>query len=428
MNFIKEFVDSVLIIDDKEEEIIGLKKSLEEQDVWVTHCLPEDLKRRQPIRHRTLLFLDLHLNTDEDITSILSRYTRPILQRHFSNNRAYGIVIWSLHDNEISIFCEKIIEDAINNKRYSMPVFIINLEKTKYIQANDFSKIIDDLNIKLLESPAASFFMSWSISVTKSISNVISDFFSLSPDFFDKENGLINNLYLLAKNYTGLPKEQLIGYPLYQDVYKSFDELIFSSLIYQQKSDFIDIFKEYKYPNTPNFNEEVLTFAKINEKIFIDYKLFETEEYIVPGSVYEVLIDNEYLNVPDKPDTAKSIAIELTPPCDFSNKKLYSKLIGGFITELPIEKKEVKNFIEKLKRDSAYKIWPILTGNDKPQLMCFDFRCFLAINDSILKIPEMYKLIFRVKHSLFSDILQKFSSYSARLGIASLKPNLKPET
>jgi len=424
MNFIKEFVDSVLIVDDKEDEIIGLKKSLEAQDIWVTHCLPETLIKRQPIRHRTLLFLDLHLNTDEEIISILSKYTRPILQKHFSNNRAYGIVIWSLHDDEISMFCEKIIEDTITNERYSTPVFIINLEKNKYIQKNDFSTIIEDLNRKLLESPAASFFMSWSISVTKSISNVISDFFSLSPDFMDKKNGIIKNLYLLAKNYTGLPKEQLVNYPLYQDAYKSFDELIYSSLTFQQKSNFIDIFKKYKYPSKSNFSEEILTFAKINEKTFIENILAETKKHIIPGSVYEIVGDNKYLSVPDKPDTLKSIAIELTPPCDFSNKKLHSKLIGGFIVELPKEQKKINVFIKQFRRDSTYIIWPILTGSDKAQLMCFDFRCLLIISDSTLKNSKKYKLIFRVKHSLFSDILQKFSSHSARLGIASLKPEI----
>jgi hypothetical protein len=465
MNFIKEFVDSVLIIDDEKKDILKLKESLETQDVWVTHCFPEELINESPIRHRTLLFMDLYLEDTADIKSVLSKYTRPILQKHFSNSRAYGIVIWSLHDDEISTFCEKIAEDTIHQKIYAPPIFIISLDKSRYLRTNDFSHIIDDLNEKLLESPAASFFMSWSISVTRALTNVVSDFFSLSPDFEDKEKKILRNLYLLAKNYTGLPDDQIADYPLYQDVYKAFNELIYSSLIYQQKNNFIDIFKNYEHSEEVDFSEEIMNFAKINEKYFIESILINNQNYIIPGSIFEIAgknriirklqflnnfsrkshfcrasaqknarpvrkstgfpnRSNNFLLVPDRPPAAKSIAIELTPPCDFSHKKLNSKLVGGFIIELPSEEKKVRELTEKFKKASFYPIWPVLAGTNRPQLMCFDFRCLLTVHDTDLKKSRKYKIILKAKYPLFSDILQKFSSYSARLGIASLMPKI----
>lgn len=421
MNFVKEFVDSVVIIDDKEEEISGLKESLERQDIWVKHFFPDEIIKNSPIRHRTLLFLDLHLTESNDIKGILSQYTRPILKKHFSNNRAYGIVIWSLHDEEISIFYEKIIEDTVISKIYNAPIFIINLSKSKYTGKNDYSGIIDDLNNEISKSPAASFFMSWSISVTKALTNVVSDFFSLSPDFEDKEKKTIKNLFLLAKNYKGLPKEQLENYPLYQDAYKSFDELIYSSLISQQNDNLVDLFKDYKYPEEPVQKEELQNFAIINEKFHLEKQIVK-DQSIIPGSIYEILKTNEYLLVPKRPDSAKTIAIELTPPCDFSGKKLYSKLIGGFIANLPDNRDETIKMAEKFSKAYHYTLWPVLADGKAPQLMCFDFRCLFAIKDSELKNAGNYNPIFRAKHSLFSDILQKYSSHSARLGIACLKP------
>jgi hypothetical protein len=238
----------------------------------------------------------------------------------------------------------------------------------------------------------------------------------------DKEKNTIRNLYLLAKNYTGLPAEQLTDYPLYQDAYKSFDELIYSSLIYQQKDVFLDIFDKYEHSDISDFSKEISDFAVINEKIFIETISGDKQKYIMPGSIFEILNPNGFLIVPDRPDKSKSIAIELTPPCDFSNKKLNSKLIGGFIDELPSKKKEIHKYINKFKSDSRYLIWPVLAGNDKPQLMCFDFKCLLTVCDTDLENTANYMLIMRAKHSLFSDILQKFSSHSARLGIACLQP------
>ena len=421
MNFVKEFVDSVVIIDDKENEILGLKKTLEGQDIWVTHFLPEDMLKINPIRHRTLLFLDLHLIESGDFKGILSQYTRPILQKHFSNNYAYGIVIWSLHDDEISVFYEKIIEDSIKNKIYNAPIFIINLNKSKYYDSNDYSGIIDDLNNEILKSPAASFFMSWSISVSKALSNVVSDFFSLTPDFEDKDRKTLRNLYLLAKNYNGITDEPIANYPLHHDAYKAFDELMYSGLVSQQNDNIIEIFKEYNYSKDADYKEEIDNFAIINEKFHIEKQIVK-DQSIIPGSIYEILTENEYLLVPKRPDSAKTIAIELTPPCDFSGKKLYSKLIGGFIANLPDNRDETIKMAEKFSKAYHYTLWPVLADGKAPQLMCFDFRCLFAIKDSELKNTENYNPIFRAKHSLFSDILQKYSSHSARLGIACLKP------
>jgi hypothetical protein len=425
MNLVEEFVESALIIDDKSDEIEGLKKSLEKQGIWVTHYLPDEILNADSIKHHSLIFLDLHLSNTKDITSILSIYTRPILKKHFSNNRAYGIVIWSLHDEEISVFHEKIIEDTAKNKIYTQPTFIVALDKTKYIKTQDYSKVADDLNTVLLESPAASFFMSWSVSVVKGISHAITDFFSLAPDFSDKENKIIGNLYLLAKNHAGLPEDQLIGYFLYRDAYKAFDELLYSSLYFQQKEILVDIFENYEHSKKSNFKEELLNFANFNERIFIEHIADVDQNYILPGSVYEVINPDECLNIQGKPEISKSIAVELTPPCDFSHKKINSKLIGGFILDLPDDKEKIEKYVNKVFRaDSKYLVWPLLIGGDKPKMICFDFRYISAVHDSDLKNKEKYKLIFRTKHSLFADILQKYSSHSARIGVASMKPEI----
>ena len=73
------------------------------------------------------------------------------------------------------------------------------------------------------------------------------------------------------------------------------------------------------------------------------------------------------------------------------------------------------------KADNRYIIWPIEIG-EGIKYICFDFRYVYGIEDTALKDSSNFELIFKVKHRLFSDILQKFSSHAARLGLSIIQP------
>jgi hypothetical protein len=73
--------------------------------------------------------------------------------------------------------------------------------------------------------------------------------------------------------------------------------------------------------------------------------------------------------------------------------------------------------------DNKYTIRPIMIEDATDvQFLCFDFRCLTAVSEAELKDKAKYKLIARARNTLFADILQKFSSHSARLGLASMLP------
>ena len=74
--------------------------------------------------------------------------------------------------------------------------------------------------------------------------------------------------------------------------------------------------------------------------MFID-KVNIQQDYIIPGNVYEIIGQNLVRpKLPNKvKDVEKYIAIELTPPCDFSQKKkINSRLIKGFCVILRTKK------------------------------------------------------------------------------------------
>lgn len=124
------------------------------------------------------------------------------------------------------------------------------------------------------------------------------------------------------------------------------------------------------------------------------------------------------------------VAIELTPPCDYSQeKRKMARLIGGYIFDVPTDtypwaKEKAK--IDEMKclpnNDSIkeYSLGPIFL-KDKVRYIVLDFTYLLSEQIDNLKNEEEYKVLFRAKPKLFAHILQCFSSHASRLGLGNIK-------
>ena len=123
------------------------------------------------------------------------------------------------------------------------------------------------------------------------------------------------------------------------------------------------------------------------------------------------------------------VAIELTPPCDYSqgNRKM-ARLIGGYIFDIPLgkfDKTSVKSRIVEdgclPKCDSAkeYTIGPIFLEN-KVRYMVFDYTYLVTESIEKLTDTDSYEVCYRAKPKLFAHILQRFSSHAARLGLSNI--------
>lgn len=58
--------------------------------------------------------------------------------------------------------------------------------------------------------------------------------------------------------------------------------------------------------------------------------------------------------------------------------------------------------------------------NDSDKCILFDFRYLYTPKTEDLRDKTKYKVLFRAKPKLFADILQKFSSHAARLGLSDI--------
>lgn len=427
-------IQTALIIDDNQligenkHEIDGLLSVLEYHDIYYKHVLPETIKKNDiVIKNHQLIFMDLYLDRDIDLMANVGLVRKILTKICHPEFGTYGLVLWTQHIEHIDLVREKITLDA-QGKEYITPLFIVGLDKNKYIQ-NGYDSLFEDLNERLTQDKAAAFFFNWRASVEQGADKALNDVYSLMPDYNKQNDNFLYFLYLLAHNYSGVysPKGQKYD-NMFWDAYKAFDELLYSELILQQKDTTFDVFNEItSNPWANDFNTELLNVANINTKILIDTGAHSN--IILPGNVYLLESYNNLLYMPTKPIQDKisdfifdfkHVAVELTPPCDIAqNKNVTHRLIGGIIFNCPNEKKKINAVLDSLKSDSRYKLWPIVY-NGEIMILCFDFRYICIATPQSILDNSKYKYICTLKHKLFADVLQKFSSHTARLGVSAI--------
>ena len=419
---ITDNLKSVLIIDDDYNEVKDLENILNKEGIYSSYYAPEHIDNNQnKIKNHQIFFIDLMLidgNTVDNISKI-----RKILKKICSDSfGSYGLVLWTKHIEDLDVFKDKISKDA-ENKVYVTPLFIIGLDKSPY-QRNGYANLWEDLNKKLRENKSALFFFNWRNSVEKAADKTVNEIYQLASDYKEQHKQFTYLLYKMAENCSGVPTKGLEVYDgMYKDAYRAFDELLYSDLISNQ-IEFDDIFAKIIEKPEYSFDDELKQISSINSKLLLDVTI-NNQDIVLPGNVYQIIKGNDLLKLADYPTEGNpiQIAIELTPPCDFSQQKFISRrLIGGFIIDCPSKKKDIKSLKNKHKAGSRYLIWPF-DYNGTTKFMCLDFRNIFVEENNNLNDTSLYRLLFSVKHRLFADILQKFSSHAARLGLSILQPN-----
>lgn len=452
---LEEFITSALIIDDKEEEINQLQKFLESKDIWVKHYTPDNLDERiqqeYKLKNRKIIFLDLHLDETQDLTdnaAKIRKYFSKLLGCDFGS---YGIVLWTKHTDEFNEFRNKLYQ---NNDKYTLPLFMVAMDKSSYLNTGNYNEILNDLEKKLHNDIPASFFIAWNKAVKKGSDSTITSLYNLFDSIEDKEAYLEATLYKLALSYTGTPEKNITTYKKHiqkdlvkslidnlqseinksytniEGLFKDLKKLNFESKIKDEEQ---KVAKKQKGKKKQEWDKKYKIFSKLNSMLLIDSEnLSQTTP--LPGNIYykkNTVKDERYFdkliktNITVKEDEEinttinKIVAIEITPPCDFSNSKKQerSRIIQGFMMDY---NEKIK---DKFKAERFYKIFPLsIEKYNEPQIIVLDFYKFQTITEKQLSKKDVYEIAMKAKNNLFADILQKLSSHMSRLGLAILEP------
>lgn len=453
---IEEMLDRVIVIDNLKEEMEDLVERLRKLDIAVdAPDYTEDYAQLPVYRHNhQLIFMDLML--DEDVSHLPTNISRVIrILNHIAGQGfgPYGLVLWTKHLDKLTqvlkrfesattaapaVETHQIEEDEVvveDEPLTNPPVFVIGIDKVQFKATGvwDFSNVIPIINAELQKSNASYFFLRWLSATRQASQETISSIYGLTRNYENKEKEITHILNKLALNQTGINHY----YPgLTADAYKAFSDIIHPKINALTGSEILPDLSNVE--NAFTAEEELPVLAHLNRILFIDEVGIDQNE-IVPGNVYEVKDDKSPVIVAEseripfkrknsndkweeyKNYTCKQIAVELTPPCDFSHKKVLSRIVGGYIVDFHAhedKKKEISG------GDKCYIIRPIYVPEDgNMKYIIFDFRHLYSPTENELKNANKYKVLFRANHPLFSDILQKFSSHAARLGLKGLEPS-----
>lgn len=422
---IEGFVNRAVIVDDQPKEIEGLIDELSKVDIACESYLPSEFEERSFKKNRELFFFDLFLNQqdgNEDPKGQISAIRSKLKKNIGQEGGVYGIVLWTSHIKYLEDFKTALSKDR-EKKLYNTPLFIVGLNKQHYLR-NGYGSFLEDLNQEIEKDLAAYFFMTWGISLRQARDTAIKDVYENATDYNTQTEQLLNLLHLLAQNHTGIPSKELDNYKeLSSDAFKSFDDMLYSDLINSQDFKVKDIFEGHVYQKPQSLEEEIKQYAFINTKLFID-AVNISQQKIVPGNVYEVITPEPYQKIDGAPKKSKKIVIELTPPCDYSHKKKLSRFVAGFMCECPIDQQKLYDTLQSLRGDFKYTLWPV-SFNDVIYIVVLDFRYLHSIPNSDIVDVTKYKVLYRTQHRIFADIIQKFSSHSARLGNNLLYPEVE---
>lgn len=437
-SILQEFITSALVIDDDLEEVKDLISYLEnEKDIWVKYFSPSDIESKTTfLNNRKIIFLDLYLDDSRSSTdniALIRKYFKSIIGENFGT---YGIVLWTKHTNHFEDFCDKIFQKS---NPFTLPLFVIPLDKTKYKRNGSYQGVLEELEDKLEKDVASSFFVEWNKAVKLGSDNTITTLYNLFENNNKKNKHLEAVLYSLALNFTGIPKKEVKNYDLQKDLIKS----LMDTLQFEITSSYIGVKELFTKQDKLEFNETAdersKIFSKLNSLLLLDIQNL-SQNSPIPGNVYEIIDKTSPLYIkeliykknsedidvhPDFKDFKKRrICIEITPPCDFAQnkKQSLSRIIGGL--QMDFNKEILKGNNSPFKTENFYTfLYPVsIEGFQNPQMIVFDFYRFQTINESDLKNKDKFKIILKTKDKLFADIIQKLSAHTARLGIAVLYP------
>lgn len=429
---LKEFITSALIIDDNHKEVDELKRLLEENDIWTKHYTPLDLDNiSNPINNRKIIFLDLFLDEGANITSNIAKIRKYFSNLLGPNFGSYGIVLWTKHSEELRLFKKKIYQTG---GKYTPPLFVVAMDKTPYLQSGTYSPLFRDIDNELMKNISSSFFIEWNKAVKYSSDSTIYKLYSLfdciEESVETREKYLETVMYELALSYSGLPKQYSEGENMF--LQKELIKSLMDTLQFEIIKSYNGIGELFKITSNLNFAQEdgnlkVDIFSKLNRDLLLDSTSIN-QEYAIPGTIYK-FNSQEYdlLHIKDvintvtenkiTPDALDFIIVDISPPCDFSHSKKTkkSRTIEGAIINYD------KKLRDKFKQERFYILQPVYI-DDTPKTIIFDFYSFQTIPENELLDKNKYTPFLRIKNSLFSDILQKLSSHTARVGVSMLYP------
>jgi hypothetical protein len=415
----------VVVIDDTLAEIKDLLLALTKEKMPFLFFsdregrdLPEENK---PLENVRLVFLDLDLglgNGSDPKTKI--RLVQERLVRIIKEKTPYVLVIWSNHESELY----KYLEDEFNNgfKEYK-PVFKCSLDKTVLKRADvDVVKFIQEgmkENVKQYSSFNA--FMLWETLVNDAVGQVTNELTQIFPFDDNWDKNIKNLFYQIA--FAELGSEDIehngdderlniavktINTSLVDYVEKNIDERLHQVGIQDIKQGGAGLPADAKISLHTGIH--LVCGNRLKHPASGNLYLFEEITMENPLIVSLIKSEKRQIVVDSK---AIHVVIDVTPACDYAQRRGYTRLLHGILFDGSITK--AVNDME-----FVYKQCPVMNYH-KPMNLVFDFKTFEAYDKKSFLERYTEKPKYRLRTNLLLDVQAQLANHINRPGIFSLK-------
>ena len=335
-----------------------------------------------------------------------------------TENGPFILVTWTNRPNQ----ADK-VKDALRKDGFRFLMTVMEKQDCKN-RGGQFSlqKIRTQLQEKLKGNDVLQLFIFWENLIHKATGKIVNEFSNLA-EMDDRWNTNMEQVVAkLAKSVLGEHFDRLNLKEVIHNAMYSMNTTLADAI--QQETDYPSGIPALglSIPQIQRSGTATVADGTINSKLLLKQVIDNSP---IPGNIYpnnivkkasvEKLFSgwDQFTEKDKLLKKIKHIILEITPACDYAEKKaLVSRLLPGVMW--PHEyAKQVKH-----PADFSYKS-PVLKDRDGNLFhFVFDFRTFTSVETNKLK-PK--KPIFAIQNELLADIQSKLSRHVSRLGVVSVE-------
>jgi hypothetical protein len=429
----------IAIVDDKYKEVEPLIKILSKNRIpfsYYTGLKVADLPLQPDNNPVTIIFLDLNIVEAQHSAKSVISTLNPILESLCPpKSKPYYLVIWS---KKINDFADALDKHFISNVELKTrkPLKTIRLDKTEYFNLDNgeylfdetkFQLLIDNLKASVDTNSVLNNFFAWENVVhheTMETINEFSSFFEINGEWEVNTKALMFHLAkaVLGNEAVGTASEEVKMF----SAFKAINSFLGENIQRSSQRNSLGIATDIKDDKIDGKNDGRLKNGlkgKINSKLHLVDERFDINSF-EQGNIYKLrnelklikrILDRGNYEKIKTEDIILSkpalIQLDLTPVCDYSQDKKYSRLINGLLID--------GKFYAMKAKSIYYFQTPLFYINGKDKFLLFDFR-FLSTMTKFEIRKRKSIAIFRLRKEICTDIQSQLANQVNRPGFSVL--------
>ena len=369
-----------------------------------------ELLPHSPLQGIRVVFLDLFLtaasqSTQTRISTILHVMNKTIDKKR---NGPFFLVIWTTHGEEAEM-----VEGALRKDGFSLVASMITKDECKKDGGKfDIRLIHERMDAVFQKNTALQVLMLWENHVRSATGDIVNNLLSFDVQGVDLNKQLEIIISKLAKSILGQHFDRNDPALAIESAMYSLNSAL-TGTMHQQTRRSAEI-EKLRINLCPDNNSTLLD-GQINSALLL---MPTNTRHIAPGNIYantvqtvdldDIVHDSTKLG--DISHDIKHIMLEVTPVCDYAEKKFVkNRILPGVVFP--------DAHFKKLKRAEFLAISPVLAKDGNTFRFVFDFRLFTSIDSK--QMPQEAPM-FVMQNDLLFDIQTKLSKHMSRIGVASV--------